>query len=259
MKKHQRSMVIHTLLCGTFLWAGGSASTLKIVQYNWIIENEDPRFSAMKLDVDLLKSSFTPYNWFTGRPMDQYNFPFLLFPLPLIDLPFSIVIDVLMYPIDKHYYAQKINRKSIAIKYWEDVLIHGKKINLKKAMLYIDYLDAIPDSYFIQENATPDFFNTVWDAAKSVNTSFTYQKLALIPRLHKEQYERLYNDNIIRGYYADVVANNLAKNLSTPKHLLQLIASEGHSISRRPDVHENARKTLEKIEGIKNIQPQPKE
>ena len=90
------------------LITGSCASIYKIFNYKEIMEyKEDPRFYSIRRDLALFRSSFI-YDFWNGRG-DKYDYPFLLFLLPLIDLPFSLVTDIIMHPYDKYYYTQMIN------------------------------------------------------------------------------------------------------------------------------------------------------
>ena len=98
--------LIKYLVCGAMIFTGGCATMYKLNDYNYNKKREDMRFWATKND--LAVGVVFP--------------PLLLF--ALVDLPFSLATDTIMFPFDQYYYSVNKNITN-AKNYWIEVFKTG--------------------------------------------------------------------------------------------------------------------------------------
>ena len=109
----------HFFIFSTLLFmASGCVSTLKVVTYKRSIKEYDMRYMATKSELEMMSSTlpflrhfgFKPprnlrTSFITGRSYyEAMGFSPITTTLCLIDLPFSLVTDTLMFYLDDHYY-----------------------------------------------------------------------------------------------------------------------------------------------------------
>ena len=75
-------------LCGMIFLTGGCATSYKLEDYKKAKKHEDMRFWASKADMAI---AFLIIN-----------------PIPLLDLPFSLAADIIMFPIDQYFYSVNV-------------------------------------------------------------------------------------------------------------------------------------------------------
>ena len=221
------------LVCALALSSTGCMAILKIFSYDYILNHEnhylaDPRFSATKLEHEYMQASFPVLTWSDNGP--QEGLPFILFPFFFVDLPFTFIAEIIMYPIDHYlYYSEAMtpvreeNEKAESKRYWLKVIDDNKNVTRGKALRYIVYISELQgwhwDRYY--HKITPKDVNIILDAStkKNVYTHFLY--LANVPRLHADQYWQIYNAKTnLSDDDAKRLINNLVKNPSTPEEIL---------------------------------------
>ena len=192
----------------------------KLMLYNEKKEKYAMHFAATRIDFAIMGELLMGFPIWKPRDDGYFN-PFLiLLPIPITDLNFSLMTDIIMLPLDQYYYSTSKNIKAQKDeKYWIEVFKTGQ-IQRNKARRHIKNLYKLDDSYFENPHNLPPF-DVILDLSIAENSFAHFYKLAQIPNLHKEQYWRLYNaTSTLTNLNVSVIYANLAQNSATPKEII---------------------------------------
>ena len=109
----RKNHLFYCLFCILMLFTTGCLTSIKLANYTAVYEyNQDMRFLATKGDLEIIDNLFVE-NLLGDRTSWQLKpIIIILLPFPILDLPLSLVTDIITFPIDQYlYYDNKTLEK----------------------------------------------------------------------------------------------------------------------------------------------------
>jgi len=185
------------------------------------IYDQDPRFASVRTDVDIIGHIF-------GPPRGKFDFtsgayPFVV--LPVVDLPFAGVRDVIQFPYDAQQAAKHKKDKA----FWDNVLATGEgtpEEGAKRMSRFTDdrlYWFMDMHHWKVREPPPqPQTIDTIVKASVMSNRERVLWSASAYPKLTEEQCELLFDwqEKHPKSYSASTVRANLVGVPATPFPLL---------------------------------------
>jgi len=221
-RKLPKNIFFVYLIFNIFLLGAGCTSLMKLGGYPRKVKYTDMRFKATMDDL-ALASFLSP-----------------LTPILLVDLPFSLATDIVMFPMDQFFYTVYVssrekkmelekNKRNKADEYWKEVFKTGN-IQAEEARPHLQYLNQYdyPTWQSIWDKVLSPYmiFDLILEVSFINNVYVHFPSIARTPRLREDQYERLYHAVLsLPNVNKAAIMVNLAQNPSISDKLLLDIAA----------------------------------